>query len=162
MISFTVPGLPVAQPRQRHRIIPGKAFVQNYTPTKAPVNEFKAAIRLAFAAAFGGGPFAGPLSLSVLFVFPRPKNMVWKSRPMTREYHAKKPDADNLLKSLKDALKGLAWLDDSQVSTVTATKIIAAGGEQARTEVVIQLARSPKAAPEIWEAMPAATQQPEH
>ena len=38
MISLTVPGLPVAQPRQRHALIAG--FVRNYTPKAAPVNAF--------------------------------------------------------------------------------------------------------------------------
>lgn len=141
MISFTVPGLPIAQPRQRHRNITarnGASFIQNYTPTKSPVNEFKAAVRMAFAQACGGQPLDGPVALRVLFVFPRPKGMIWKKRPMPGTYHAKKPDLDNLAKSLKDALKGLAWLDDSQVAQMVADKVIAAGDEQARTEVRIR------------------------
>jgi Holliday junction resolvase RusA-like endonuclease len=140
VISFTVPGLPYAQPRQRHRIAGagGKRFVQNYTPKDDPVNEFKASVRLAFAQAYSGQPLAGPIAISALFVFPRPGRLIWKKRPMPRQYHDVKPDADNLLKSLKDALKSLAWADDSQVAVLRGIKVYAAGGEQTRTEVQIK------------------------
>ena len=48
MIAFTVPALPVAQPRQRHRVasIGGRMVAQNYTPTKSPANEFKATVNI--------------------------------------------------------------------------------------------------------------------
>lgn len=139
MIRFTVPGLPIAQPRQRHRVVTsgGRTFASNYTPKTAPVNSFKAAVRLACAAAHTGQPLEGPLVLTVVFVFPRPSALRWKSREMPRQYHAKKPDVDNLVKSLKDALKSLAWSDDSQVAIVRASKLIASGDEQSRTMVEI-------------------------
>ena len=140
MISFVVPGLPIAQPRQRHRVtmMAGKAIATNYTPTKSPVNEFKATVRMAFERAYQGQPLGGPIALQILFVFPRPQGMIWKTKPMPGEYHAKKPDLDNLAKALKDALKGLAWIDDSQVAQLVADKVIAAGDEQTRTEVRIR------------------------
>lgn len=46
MIVMNVPGVPVAQPRQRHRVIAGN--VSNYTPASSPVNAFKATVRLAW------------------------------------------------------------------------------------------------------------------
>lgn len=136
-IVFSVPAVPVAQPRQRHRIVDAgdKQFVQNYTPTRDAVNAFKAAVQLAFSEAYQGPPLDGPVSLEVEFVMPRPKALVWKNKPMPRVWHAKKPDTDNLLKSLKDALSKLAWSDDAQVALVLAHKHIAAGDEQPHARV---------------------------
>lgn len=141
MIEFTIPAIPVAQPRQRHRVVEGAngAFARNYTPAKHPVNAFKACAQHAFAAAYSGPPLTGALSISVLFIFPRPKSKVWKRRPMPREPHTKTPDMDNLLKSLKDSLKGLAYVDDAQIALYTyCMKVIAGGTEQPRVEVSIE------------------------
>lgn len=37
-------------------------------------------------------------------------------------WHAQRPDTDNLVKLVKDALNGVAWHDDAQVSVVRASK----------------------------------------
>ncbi len=139
MIQFTVSTLPVAQPRQRHRAfqVDGQTRVSNYTPTRHPVNAFKSALQDALKRAYGGAPLDGPLLLNVLFLMPRPKAMVWKKRPMPRAFHDVKPDLDNLEKALKDALKGLAWRDDSQVADVIKRKRYAAGDEAPGVEVTI-------------------------
>lgn len=139
MISFTVPSVPIAQPRQRHSIrgSGASAFVHNYTPTKHKVNDFKAVVRLAFSEAYQGPPLQGPLTLKVAFIFPRTKAMIWKTRDMPRVPHAKKPDLDNCLKSLKDALSKLAWNDDAQVNQLVAVKHIASGSEAAHVTVEI-------------------------
>jgi Holliday junction resolvase RusA-like endonuclease len=139
-ILFTIPGLPIAQPRQRHRVVAmgGRVIAQNYTPTKSPVNVFKAGAQQAFAAVYSGPPLEGPLVLTVLAVFPRPKRLIWKSKPMPRQYHTCKPDADNLAKALKDALTSLAWKDDCQVSILRVAKVYGRGDEQPRVEVGIQ------------------------
>ena len=139
-IRFTVPGEPVPQPRQRHRIVGKgpKAFVQNYTPAKHPVNDYKQAIQKAASRVFAGEPVESPLLLEVVFIFPRQANKNWKTKPMPRYLHHQKPDIDNLLKSLKDALNKQVWKDDSQVCKVSATKWRAAGDEQPRTEITIK------------------------
>lgn len=49
---------------------------------------------------------------------------------MPREPHTIKPDADNLAKSVLDALSGLLFHDDKQVASLVVTKQIAAGDEQ--------------------------------
>lgn len=139
-VAFTVPGVPVAQPRQRHRILESKhggKFVQNYTPTAAPVNAFKAAVRLSLSAVYKGPPLTGPLRMSVTFLFARPGRLIWKTRPMPRCWHWGKPDRDNLEKSLKDSLKGLLWNDDSQVCAGPIYKMYAAGDEQPCVEVQV-------------------------
>lgn len=135
MIAFTVPAIPIAQPRQRHAIRGN--YVANYTPTKHPVTAFKATVRLSFADAYQGPPLEGPVTLKIAFIFPRPGRMIWKKRDMPRVEHTSKPDLDNCLKSVKDALKGLAWRDDSQVSQLVACKHIASGDEQPHVYVEI-------------------------
>ena len=148
VIRFTVPGLPVAQPRQRHRIAAGagRQWVQNYTPSKSPVNEYKAAVRLA-AAQVVNAPLNGPLSISVVFVFPRGTKPTWLKKHSSwfwawkdgqRVPHIARPDRDNLDKSTLDALKGIVFLDDKQAYCGRIEKWIAAGDEPAHVEVVIE------------------------
>jgi Holliday junction resolvase RusA-like endonuclease len=143
-ISFTVPGVPVAQPRQRHRVVTsgGRTFAQNYTPAKDPVNTFKAAVRMAAAAAYQGPPLAGPLSVSLTFVMPRPGRLIWKKREMPRVWAPVKPDRDNLEKSLQDTLNGQLWIDDSQIVAGEVRKVYAAGDEQACVEVRVSVLRA--------------------
>lgn len=135
-IQFVIPGIPIAQPRQRHRVVNGHA--QNYTPAQHPVNEFKRAAALAVARVYQGSPLDGPLSMEIVFVMPRPSRLVWKTRPMPRQWHTAKPDRDNLMKSLQDALNGLLYKDDSQLCEGSVSKVIAAGWEQSHTLVTIR------------------------
>lgn len=139
MIQFTVPAIPIAQPRQRHRIVAaaGRQFVSNYTPTKSPVNAFKAAVQHEAAAVYHGAPLDGALQMAVAFVMPRPKSKIRKRGPNDSYPHTGKPDIDNLLKSLKDSLSGLLWRDDAQVAKVTALKRVASGDEQPHCVVII-------------------------
>lgn len=139
-LAFSVPGLPVAQPRQRTRVVAagGRTFAQNYTPARDPVNAFKASIRLALASTYQGAPLQGPVALVVKLIFPRPQAMVWKSRPMPRALKTTKPDWDNCGKAISDALNGLAWVDDAQVAMSFVQKWIAAGDEQAHAEIEVE------------------------
>ena len=72
---------------------------------------------------------AGAVQLDVTFHMPRPKShygtgknsgAVKTTAPM---HHTSKPDLDKLIRCVKDALTGIAWKDDSQVSVVNARKI---------------------------------------
>ena len=144
-ISFTVPGEPLAQPRQRHRIAStgdGKVFVHNYTPEKAPVNAWKAMVAHAASTAINEQArpimaFDGPLSLVALFVMPRPISKTRKTKPNPSYPHVGKPDLDNLEKALCDALEGVAFNNDSQVCQKFTRKVVAAAGEMPRTEVTL-------------------------
>lgn len=93
---------------------------------------------MAFENAYQGAPLAGPLRCDLVFVMPRPKGLIWKTKAMPRLFHASKPDRDNLDKAVMDALKGLAWNDDAQVCQGSIEKWIAAGDEQ--PHVVIRIA----------------------
>lgn len=133
-IKFTVPAVPIAQPRQQHRVVKpasgAEPFVMNYLPTKHPVNAFKASVQQAARAAYSGRPLDGPLALTVTFLFPRPGRLIWKKREMPRCWHSSKPDTDNCVKAVKDALNSLIFRDDSQVCDERGCKLYAAGNEQ--------------------------------
>ena len=108
-----VNGLPKAQPRPR--------MARNghvYNPHSADVwkEEIKACFRPVL-----GEPITGPVSLNVLFYLPAPKAM----KIADGQYipHAKKPDLDNLLKAVMDAMSDVGvWNDDAQVSVTKAGK----------------------------------------
>jgi len=136
-LVFDVPAVPVSQPRQRSTFINGQ--VRTYTPTKHPVNAFKATCAESATHAYAGPPLRDALRLTLTFVLPRPRAMVWKTKPMTRAPHAKRPDVDNLAKAVKDALSKLVWHDDSQIAQLEATKVIAAGDEQPHVRIKVEV-----------------------
>ena len=67
------------------------------------------------------GLFTGPVVLIVTFRLPRPQSL-----PKRELHHVKKPDLDKLVRSTKDALKGVLYRDDSQVVDLHARKVYAA------------------------------------
>lgn len=147
-ISIIVPAVPVAQPRPRATMRHGGkgARIHEVTHIKNPVTgerkphpiaAFKATVRMAFQEAYTGRPLEGPLRVDLTCVMPRPKSMIWKTRAMPRIPHTGKPDRDNLDKSVLDALKSLAWVDDCQVCQGEIQKWIASGYEQ--PHVVIRI-----------------------
>lgn len=136
VLSFTVVADPVAQPRHKASSIGGKARM--YLPAKHPVHAFKKSVQKSAQAAFNGEPMDGPFTLNCRFVMKRPQRMVWKKRPMPREEHLSKPDTDNLLKSVKDALTGILWVDDSQVWREIGEKVYADGSEVPHLEVIVK------------------------
>ncbi len=59
----------------------------------------------------------GPIVMELLFLMPRPKSL-----PKKVVHHIKKPDLDNLAKSIKDALQGIIYKTDSQIFALALTK----------------------------------------
>jgi Holliday junction resolvase RusA-like endonuclease len=124
-IDFTVYAVPVAQPRQRHRIIQakGRIFSTNYTPAKDPVNEYKYQVRETAKKHMQGEPlWEGALGMVVEVYLPRPKIMDGKKWPPGRVYHSGKKDIDNLFKSVADALTGIVYRDDGQICNMMVKK----------------------------------------
>lgn len=70
-------------------------------------------------------PFLGPLKLEFAAEFAIPTSWArWKREAALRGEigHTTKPDGDNVLKAIKDALQGVVWLDDCQVTQVHGLK----------------------------------------
>lgn len=129
-ITFTVPGIPVAQPRQRHRAfaVAGRIVSHNYTPAKHPVQNYKAAIRLT-AAQHVAQPMTGPVRIEITCYFGHPKSHYRSGkrcdelRPDAAEWHTARPDAENCVKAVLDAMTGVAYLDDRQVCWLEVGKV---------------------------------------
>lgn len=120
-MSCFVPGVPIpkgstkAFPFKRKNGKMGVAVTAANSKTKPWQAQVAAVAKKELA--WSGVVWAGPISLTVCFVMPRPKSL-----PKKVLYHLKKPDLDKLLRSVKDALKGIAYVDDSQVIATHATK----------------------------------------
>ena len=140
-IKFTIPGVPIAQPRAKATAFAGR--VQMYTPKKNAsgksngVAEFRSLLQLIASQHKSGALLAGPLRVDIEFVFPRQGNMVWKKKPMPRYRHTTKPDRDNLDKMCLDSLKGILWVDDNQVCSGLIDKWHAAGDESPHTTITV-------------------------
>jgi Holliday junction resolvase RusA-like endonuclease len=139
-IRVVIPGEPVAQGRQRHRIVrtnTGREFVQNYQPAKS--KNWKAVAAWLMAREMDSRPpFAGPVTLDVVAYFTCPHSQWRKRTPLGRRWHGKRPDFDNVGKAICDAAKGVLYLDDSQICDVRMRKIIAAQGEAPRVELTVR------------------------
>jgi len=120
-IKFTVYAEPVAQGRPKFTIRGG--LPRAYDPEKSA--NYKQIVRAEALKVRPDKPLTGPISLVVLVYRSIPKSFSKKRtvqacegfiRPITR------PDIDNIVKGVKDSLKGVIWKDDSQVITLTAKK----------------------------------------
>ena len=135
-IEFTVPAVPVAQPRPRATNV-GKTHARMYeAESDHPVHTFKALVKLVARDALADGkPLTGPLSAMMRFVFPR----LSSARKGTgRVIKSTRPDLDNLAKSVLDSLNNLAYKDDGQVQHLTIEKLHAGPDEQPSVWVCIE------------------------
>lgn len=144
-IDFTVEGLPVPQPRPRFRCVRVKNSNQSraiaYEDKKHPVHLWKIRVLDAWRLIIpkAGFRFEGPLIVSLAFRMPRPKNMVWKTKPMPSTWDTRQNgDVDNLAKAVLDALNAKAWLDDRQVVRLTIDKRMRAGDEKSGVDIRIE------------------------
>lgn len=134
VVQFTVPGEPVAKGRPRFR---QNGFA--YTPQKTA--NFEALVKWEYHRQTGGYKFPddAQLGMRVEAFFDIPKS---KSKKMQKDMelgvvkHTKKPDADNILKSIADGICHIAYRDDSMLCYVEVTK---------------KYSREPKTIVTIWE-----------
>lgn len=116
-LSLFISGIPLAQGRPRFRRA-GK-FVQTYDPAKS--KSWKESVRWQFIEQMhkeNRSMIEGVIEADLVFLLPRPKSL-----PKKTKYHVKKPDLDNLVKSVFDALQGIAFHSDSQIYKMTVTKL---------------------------------------
>ena len=95
----------------------------------------------AVAHAEGVKPLDGFVRVRVIGVGRIPPS--WSKRKrveaLAAHYDARKPDADNVLKLVMDALNGIAWADDVQVTDARVERRLDEGGE--RLVIIIEPAR---------------------
>jgi Holliday junction resolvase RusA-like endonuclease len=132
-VSFTVYG--TARPKGSHR-----PFLHPRTkqiilrPASQGLKAWEESIRHeAQRHAEQGVFFGGPVKLLATFVFARPKSVSAKKR----EHMTVAPDLSKLIRGIEDALTGLLWRDDSQVTEVHARKVYGAYEEPSRVDITL-------------------------
>ncbi|MFD2116370.1 RusA family crossover junction endodeoxyribonuclease [Paenibacillus yanchengensis] len=121
MIQFTVYGEPVAQGRPKFTTAGG--FARAYDPKKS--RDYKDYVKIAAAEYAPSELLEGPLAVMIIAYRSIPKSFSKRKTAAAEAgeiYPTTKPDADNYLKGVKDALKGVMWKDDSQVVDAYARK----------------------------------------
>lgn len=129
--TIVIPGKPQGKGRPRFT-----RYGRPYTPEKTV--DYEAKILAAwFQQADGWTVREGGVGVIVTAYFPVPKSASrdLKSGMLSGRIPATvKPDADNVLKIVLDALNGHAWQDDKQVVSASVQKLYA---EDPRVEVVL-------------------------
>ena len=130
MISFTVPGDPVPQPRPRVSTRGG--FARAYVPSKHPVHAYRQAVALSAVIA-GITKRSDPMHVCIVAVFKRPASHV-TTKGIVKPTAPKvpRPDVDNIAKAVLDALG--EFFDDTLVESLSVSKSF---GDVASTKVVI-------------------------
>jgi len=134
-IMFTVYGDPVA--KGRPRFAKRGNFVQTYTPEKTKTYESEVAM-MAKAAMGASEALEGALEAFIYVTFAVPDSYSKKRSEACLsglEKHTKKPDLDNVVKSVVDGMDKIVFLNDSQITSIHATKVY---GEIAKVEVMVR------------------------
>lgn len=136
-VCFFVAGEPQAQPRHRARALPGgKASL--YLPEDHPVHAWKEAVVRALPAGAGVFRRGLPLRLELTVLLARPRRLIYRRRAMPRLPAPVKPDADNLVKAVKDALNRRLYADDAQVVEMLVRKFYCGGVEAPGAWILVE------------------------
>lgn len=121
-VYFVVEGKPIGKGRPRASTRGG--FVRMYTDAKTLT--YEAQISAAATKAMGPlPPLENPVDLRVWAWYAIPKSWPNKTKQQALDgevFPSVKPDLDNVLKAVLDAMNGIVYLDDSQVINVVAHK----------------------------------------
>jgi Holliday junction resolvase RusA-like endonuclease len=112
MISFIVPGNP--QGKARARIFFNAKINKTCAMTPEKTVNYENLIKLCCR----GTQIEGPLEMIIEAYYPIPKSASKKDHLAMLEGRirpTKKPDADNVVKVIADALNGIAYKDDTQI-----------------------------------------------
>lgn len=124
MTTFTIPGNPI--PQKQTRFANGHA----YDPSKKDKERIQN-----IAKQFFEKPTQEAIILQMTFCLPIPKSTSKKRMlEMIGTAHIKKPDIDNLAYLVTNALKAIAYKDDSQVFAI---KIFKSYSLNPQTEVMV-------------------------
>ena len=134
MISFVIPGSPVPQGRPRAGRN-GRKIVMYDPKESKDYKEYVSLIARQYAPKI---QLEGALSVRIKIYREIPKSTTKKDRALISEGIKRpitKPDTDNYVKSVLDALNGIIFKDDSQVTDLYASKFYS---DNPRVEVHVQ------------------------
>lgn len=125
IIHFHIDGTPV--PKKRPRFSTRNGFVQSYTVKET--RDYEDHVRSIASTAMGSSePLETPVGVYLYMRLPIPKSHSKKRLEACLsglEKPIKKPDIDNLAKSLLDGMNGVVFKDDSQIVSLHCTKVYA-------------------------------------
>lgn len=125
-----IEGQPVAKGRPR--------FYGGHAVTPAKTVRWEQAAALQLRAAVGGKQYDQPMKLHVTAYFQRPKRLLTRKASENRIHHTAKPDSDNILKIVCDALVMAGVVrDDSVINHMAITKYYAAKGAPAEVCILL-------------------------
>lgn len=117
-IEFTVPGRPV--PMARPRV----TMHGTYTPKRC--RDYKSFVAMAAKAAMKGKkPMDGAICIDISVIYKPPKSWSKKKQEtalMGELQPTSRPDLDNIYKAITDALIGIVYVDDAQITYATIGK----------------------------------------
>lgn len=119
-VHFIIPGRPVGKGRPR--------FTKKghcWTPDKTV--EYERDIKMAYWSTYGHRKYEADkaLAVDIVLYYPRPKRMAKYKRLMAQKGVLRptvKPDVDNVIKAILDALNGVAFEDDRQIVQIECEK----------------------------------------
>lgn len=129
--TITIPGEPVAKARPRMT-----KSGHTYTPKRTV--DYERMVQTLFHAEHGSPALEGPilLRLDLYFGIPKSRSKVARKRMQQGlERPCKRPDIDNCLKAVCDALNGISYKDDSQIVAAVIQKF---WSDEPRAEVTIE------------------------
>ena len=133
-IVFVVPGKAVGKGRPRSSILRGRGgkpilsagqpIIHHHTPENTANYENLVKVS-AMPAMQGRALLEGAVETEITVFIEPPKS--WSKKKTEQALSGlirptKKPDIDNLIKAIYDALNGVVWVDDSQVTDTTVRK----------------------------------------
>lgn len=118
-VRFVVHGEPVGKGRPRLSTAGG--FARAYTPEKT--RNYEIAVKACYNKVAGGKFFENKqqgITAYITAYYSLPKSLSGSKRreKVLRERPQKKPDCDNVVKVILDALNGVAYKDDAEVTEV--------------------------------------------
>lgn len=132
-IRFEVPGVPVGKARPRVTFRNGRAMAYTTDSTR----EYESRVKVAYLKKFGHKRQDGALRVDVIAYFTPPRSASKRMQAAMLDGdipYTKKPDMDNIIKSVTDALNDVAYADDANIVAVYGFKQYS---EYAHTDVVI-------------------------
>jgi Holliday junction resolvase RusA-like endonuclease len=107
-----------------------------YTPEKT--RAYEKLVQDEYIRQTGGGMYEGPMEVFIKATCRVPKSGTKKDRERKLQgfiLPTKKPDCDNIAKTILDALNGIAYKDDSQIVSLHVYKVY---GEAGKVEVILR------------------------
>ena len=127
VIHFHVEGIP--KPKKRPRFRQFNGIVQSYTDKGT--REYEDHVRLTSQTAMGTTePIETAVGVYLYIRLPIPQSHSKKRKEAClngQEKPIKKPDIDNLAKSILDGMNKVIWQDDSQIVSLHVTKVYSNG-----------------------------------